>query len=292
MSPVRGGAAAHLWRFGRRSFDLSARPCIMGILNITPNSFSDGSRHNSLEMAVAVAEQMVADGADIIDIGGESTNPAALPVSAEEELNRVMPVIEALAGRIGIPLSIDTWKASVARAALAAGVEIVNDISGMEFDPAMPETVAATEAGVVLMHTRGRPAEMQRNTAYADMVEEICAYLQRCMSRAAAAGIGPERIVLDPGLGFAKSVAGNLEIIRRLREFARLGRPLLVGPSRKSFIGTTLGRDVDDRLFGTAAAVAVSLVNGARIFRVHDVRALRDVVDMAAALVEAGDETA
>jgi dihydropteroate synthase len=282
-------SAPHVWRFGHRLFDLSRRSCIMGILNITPNSFSDGNLHNSLERGVEAALRMVADGADIIDIGGESTNPAATPVSAAEELDRVMPVIEALVGRIGVPLSIDTWKAEVARAALVAGAEIVNDISGMEFDPDMVGTVAATDAGVVLMHTRGKPAEMQRDTTYGDLVGEIRSYLQGCMAKAGGAGIAAERVVLDPGIGFAKSVAGNREIIRRLGEFAPLGRPLLVGPSRKSFIGATLGRDVHERLFGTAAAVAVAQMNGARIFRVHDVRAMRDVVDMVAAIVAGPD---
>lgn len=289
---MTGSIDPDLWRFGRWSFDLAARPCVMGILNITPDSFSDGNRHATLDLALAAAEQMVADGADIIDIGGESTRPDAPPVSAAEELRRVLPVIEALAGRVRVPISIDTWKSTVAAAALAAGAEVVNDISGMEFDPAMAETVAATDAGIVLMHTRGRPAEMQRNTHYADLVGEVGTYLRGCLAKAVAAGIGSERIVLDPGLGFAKSAAGNLEIIRRLQEFASLGRPLLVGPSRKSFIGATLGRDVHDRLFGTAAAVAVSLVNGARIFRVHDVRAMRDVVDMAAAIIAAWGDAA
>lgn len=280
--------AAATWRCGSRRFDLSRRPCIMGILNLTPDSFSDGGSYDSVERAVAAAELMAGDGADIIDIGGESTRPGAPPIPAAEELRRVMPVIEALSGRIAVPLSIDTWKAEVARAALAAGASVVNDISGMAFDPAMAEAVAATDAGVVLMHTRGKPAEMQQSTSYGDLVGEVCAYLRASLARAASAGIGTERIVLDPGIGFGKSVAGNLELIRRLGEFAPLGRPLLVGPSRKSFIGTTLGRGVDERLFGTAAAVAVSLVNGARIFRVHDVRAMRDVVDMAAAIIDAG----
>lgn len=279
---------AGIWRFGSRTFDLSRRPCIMGILNITPDSFSDGSRFSTVEQAVAEAEKMVAEGADLIDIGGESTRPDSLPVPAGEEIRRVMPVIEALAGRIAVPLSIDTWKAEVARVALSAGVEVVNDISGMEFDPRMAGTVAATNAGVVLMHTRGRPQEMQSDTTYADLVGEVSDYLGSCLARTVAAGISAERVVLDPGLGFAKSIAGNLEIIRRLGEFAPLGRPLLVGPSRKSFIGKTLGREVDDRLFGTAAAVAVSLLHGARIFRVHDVKPMRDVVDMAAAIVSAG----
>jgi len=290
MSAGPASPSAGIWQCGGgHTFDLSRRPCIMGILNLTPDSFSDGSSYASVEQAVAAAERMVDDGADIIDIGGESTRPGAPPVPSDEELRRVMPVIEALAGRIGVPLSIDTWKAEVARVALASGVAVVNDISGMEFDPCMAETVAATDAGIVLMHTRGKPSEMQQATSYRDLVGEVSDYLRTCMSRAAAAGIDAERIVLDPGIGFGKSVAGNLEIIRRLGEFASLGRPLLVGPSRKSFIGTTLGRVVDERLFGTAAAVAVSLVNGARIFRVHDVRQMRDVVDMTAAITKAGD---
>jgi len=289
ISAGAASPAASIWRCGSHTFDLSRRPCIMGILNLTPDSFSDGSSYASAEQAVAAAEKMVRDGADLIDIGGESTRPGAPPVSVDEELRRVMPVIEALSGRIGVPLSIDTWKAEVARVSLAAGVAVVNDISGMEFDAGMAETVAATDAGIVLMHTRGKPAEMQQATSYSDLVGEVSDYLRHCMARAALAGIGAERIVLDPGIGFGKSVAGNLEIIRRLAEFAILGRPLLVGPSRKSFIGTTLGRGVDDRLFGTAAAVAVSLLNGARIFRVHDVRQMRDVVDMVAAIT-AGDD--
>jgi len=272
------------WRFGGHVIDLSCRPMIMGILNLTPDSFSDGNSYLSPDAAVAAAEKMVAAGADMIDIGGESTRPGSPPVSAAEELRRVLPVIERLAGRLTVPLSIDTWKAEVARAALAAGAEVVNDISGMTFDPLMAETVAATDAGLVLMHTRGRPDEMQKNTTYDDLVQEVGAFLQGAISRAGSAGIAPERVVLDPGIGFGKSVAGNLEILRRLRELSSLGRPLLVGPSRKSFIGTTLNRGVDERLFGTAAAVAVAMINGASIFRVHDVRAMRDVVDMTRAI--------
>lgn len=274
------------WRFGSHAIDLSRRPLIMGILNLTPDSFSDGNSYPSPDVAVAAAEKMVADGADMIDVGGESTRPGSPPVSAAEELHRVLPVIERLAGRLTVPLSIDTWKAEVARAALAAGAEVVNDISGLTFDPLMAETVATTDAGLVLMHTRGRPDEMQKNTVYGDLVQEIAAFLQGAVSRAGSAGIAPERIVLDPGIGFGKSVAGNLEILRRLREFSSLGRPLLVGPSRKSFIGTTLNRGVDERLFGTAAAVAVAMLNGASIFRVHDVRAMRDVVDMTRAIFQ------
>ena len=276
------------WDLGRRTIDLSRRPCIMGILNVTPDSFSDGSRFYSLEKAVDHALEMEAAGADIIDVGGESTRPNADHVDELEELRRVVPVIESLAGRLKIPISIDTYKASVARAALAAGAEIVNDISGLTFDERMAETVAAASAGLVVMHTSGTPSEMQSNTAYEDMIAAIAAFLRKSLELAASAGIAASRIVVDPGIGFGKSVAGNLEIVRRLREFAALGRPVLVGPSRKSFIGKVIGREPDDLVYGTAAAVAVALVNGASIFRVHDVKEMRDVADMALALSRPG----
>lgn len=275
------------WAIGRRSLDL-ARPCIMGILNVTPDSFSDGNSFFSLEKAVNRALEMEAEGADIIDIGGESTRPNAAPVDEQEELRRVIPVIEGLAGRLKIPISIDTYKASVARAALAAGAEIVNDISGLSFDSRMAEVVAAAGSGLVVMHTRGDPLEMQANTDYDDMIAEIIASLRGSLVLAASAGIAADRITVDPGIGFGKSVAGNLEIVRRLAEFAELGRPVLVGPSRKSFIGKVLGREPEDRLYGTAAVVAVALVNGASIFRVHDVQEMRDVADMARALSRPG----
>jgi dihydropteroate synthase len=260
----------------------------MGILNVTPDSFSDGSLYCDVDRAVDRAFEMEAQGADIIDIGGESTRPFAPPVPADEELDRVMPVIERLDGRLRIPLSIDTYKAVVARETLRAGVEIVNDISAMTFDPEMAAVVAAAGAGVVLMHTRGNPEEMQRRTVYDDLVAEVAGFLADALDRARGAGIAKERVVLDPGIGFGKSVAGNLELVRRLGEIVALGRPVLVGPSRKSFIGKVLGRETGERLFGTAAAVAISLANGASVFRVHDVQAMRDVVDMAAALTGPG----
>ena len=275
---------ASLWRFGCREYDLSKRPLVMGILNLTPDSFSDGSRYGSCEAAVDAALQMVEDGADFIDIGGESTRPGAPHVSALEELNRVMPVIERLAGQLPVPLSIDTWKSEVASAALSAGVEIVNDISAMSFDQQMKPLLAGSEAGIVLMHTRGRPEAMQSNTTYADLVAEVSDFLESAVESAAGAGISRERILLDPGIGFGKSVEGNLEIIRRLKEFDRLGRPILVGTSRKSFIGKVLCREVGERLFGSNASIAVAMMNGASVFRVHDVRAARDTVDMVKAL--------
>lgn len=260
----------------------------MGILNVTPDSFSDGKRHRSVADAVAAALKMVEDGADIIDIGGESTRPDAVPVNAAEELKRVLPVIEHLSGKITVPISIDTSKAVVAEAALQAGAEIVNDISAMTFDPRMVEVIAATEAGLILMHTRGTPAEMQRNTVYTDIIAEILGFLQVAIEKAVTAGVSRERIVVDPGIGFGKSVSGNLEVIRRCRELTVLQRPLLIGTSRKSFIGTVLGRELTDRLFGTVASVAVAMMNGATIFRVHDVRAVRDTVDMVKAITSVG----
>ena len=279
-------SSANVWRFRGRNFDLSATPLVMGVLNLTPDSFSDGSSYNSIQEAVAAAERMVSEGADIIDVGGESTRPGVELVSPEEELARVIPVIEKLAGRLTVPISIDTWKSGVAGAALKAGAEIVNDISAMTFDPGMAETVAGSDAAVVLMHNRGKPAEMQKNTDYSDLVSEVRAFLDARIEAALSAGIDAERIVIDPGIGFGKSVSGNMEIIRALRSFESLNRPVLIGTSRKSFIGAVLGREVSGRVFGTAASVAVSMMNGASIFRVHDVMAIRDTVDMVRAIMK------
>ncbi|NVN98396.1 MAG: dihydropteroate synthase [Geobacteraceae bacterium] len=275
-----------LWRLKGRSFDLSVAPLVMGVLNLTPDSFSDGSSYNSVDIAVAAAMKMVEDGADIIDVGGESTRPGADTVSAREELARVLPVIEALATKVSVPISIDTWKSEVAAVALNAGVEIVNDISAMTFDAKMLQVVAEFEAAVILMHSRGKPSDMQKYTAYSDIVSEVRQFLGDRIEAAVTAGIDKDKIVVDPGIGFGKSVSGNLEIIRRLGEFKSLGRPVLVGTSRKSFIGAMLNRDVSGRVFGTAATVAVSMMNGASIFRVHDVRAMRDTVDMVRAIMK------
>lgn len=272
-----------VWELSRRTLTLE-RPQVMGILNVTPDSFSDGNRFFSLEAAVDRALEMEREGADIVDIGGESTRPNAPAVDLAEELKRVLPVIEALAGKLSVPISIDTYKAEVARAACAAGAEIVNDVSGLFFDPAMAGVVAEAGAGLVVMHTRGRPDRMQSETGYRDLVAEVKQYLSESLALADAAGIPSSRITIDPGIGFGKSVEGNLELIRRLAELLSLGRPILVGPCRKSFIGAVLGRGDDERLFGTAAAVAVSVANGASIVRVHDVAAMRDVALMARAL--------
>jgi dihydropteroate synthase len=271
------------WELSRRSLSLE-RPLVMGILNVTPDSFSDGNRFFGLDQAVERALELESEGADIIDIGGESTRPNAPAVDLAQELERVIPVIKALAGRLQVPISVDTYKAGVARAACAAGAEIVNDVSGLFFDPAMAQAVAEADAGLVVMHTRGTPDEMQANTHYADLVHEVKEYLLASLALARDAGIPASRIAIDPGLGFGKSVAGNLELIRRLSEFTPMGLPILVGPSRKSFIGKVLGDSGRDRTFGTAATVAVSVLNGASILRVHDVAAMRDVALVARAL--------
>lgn len=260
--------------------DLS-RPRIMGILNVTPDSFSDGGSHASLEQAVARGRRMAEEGADLIDIGGESTRPGAPELGLQEELDRVIPVVEALARELDLPLSVDTYKASVAKAALAAGAHFINDISGLQFDPEMASTVASGGAGVFLMHTRGRPAEMQRETSYADLVGEVIDYLRQGIELALAAGVAEEGIAVDPGIGFGKSVEGNLEILRRLGEFQSLGRPILLGTSRKGFIGRVLDQPVArERLHGTMATVAMGVERGAAILRVHDVRPARETALM------------
>jgi dihydropteroate synthase len=282
---AHGASPPKIWKTSRRSLSLQ-RPLIMGILNVTPDSFSDGGRCCDPDKAVEIALQMEADGADIIDIGGESTRPGAAPVSAVDELQRIIPVIERLAGTLHCAISVDTWKGGVAAEALVAGAEIINDISGFTFDPQMAGVAGAGGAGVVLMHTRGAPDNMQQHTAYHDLMAEITKSLRGSRLRAVEAGVAQECIALDPGIGFGKDAAGNMELIRRLAELSGFGQPILIGPSRKSFIGSVLGRQqTADRTFGTAAAVALSVSHGASILRVHDVRAMRDVADMAHAIM-------
>lgn len=265
--------------------DLS-RPRIMGILNATPDSFSDGGRYNRVDAALMRAGEMVAEGADLIDVGGESTRPGALAVSVEEELDRVIPIIEALHAEFALPLSIDTSKSGVAAAAAAAGVEFVNDISGLQFDAQMAKVVAASSAGLILMHTRGRPETMQHDTKYLDLTGQVISGLRDSLSLALAAGVKVERIAVDPGIGFGKDVAGNLELLRHLDELHSLGRPLLLGTSRKSFIGTILGEDDPvQRLHGSLATVALAVAAGVRLLRVHDVRASREAALTAWAVV-------
>lgn len=272
------------WQTSRRTIALD-RPLIMGILNITPDSFSDGGCFNDLSRAVERALQMAEEGADLIDIGGESTRPGAPPVSADEELQRVLPVIEALSGRLAIPVSVDTWKSGVADTCLSAGAEIINDISGLSFDTDMAQVAASHKAGLVLMHTKGTPQQMQHDTSYSNLMGEVTSSLAKSAATALATGISYDRIVLDPGIGFGKSAEGNIELLHHLTELKSLGYPLLVGTSRKSFIGMTLKQDkTRDRLFGTAATVALAVAAGANILRVHDVGAMKDVALMAHAI--------
>lgn len=273
------------WLCGRYSLETGRRTLLMGVLNVTPDSFSgDGVYHNP-EAAAQRARQMVADGADIIDVGGESTRPGAEPVNAEEEMKRVLPVIERLAAELNVPLSVDTYKAAVARAAVQAGASIINDITGLRGDPEMARVAAACDAGLVLMHIQGTPRTMQQNPTYADLIGDISAYLRGSMALAQQHGVDAERIVIDPGIGFGKTLEHNLQILRCLREFQRLGRPILIGTSRKSFIGKVLDLPVEQRLCGTAAAVAIAIAHGADVVRVHDVKEMTQVARMADAII-------
>ena len=264
--------------------DLS-RPRIMGILNVTPDSFSDGGCYLATQAALAHALSMQQQGADIIDIGGESTRPGAKPVTAQEEIDRVLPVIERLATEIDLPLSIDTSKSTVAKAAVAAGAAFVNDISGLSFDPMMGRVVAESGAGLFLMHTSDRPERMQQKTSYQDVVAEVVASLRRSLEQAVSWGIDVGKLAVDPGIGFGKDLSGNLELLRRLDAVAELGRPVLLGTSRKSFIGKVLAQpDPEQRLAGTLATVALAVARGGRLFRVHDVAPARDAARMAFAV--------
>ncbi len=275
-----------IWVTSRREL-LLKRPLIMGILNLTPDSFSDGGRFVDQDRAVEHALLMESEGADIIDIGGESTRPGAPPVQAPEESARIIPVIKRLSEVLRCAISVDTWKSEVAENAISAGAEIINDISGLGFDPMMASVASKNNAAVVLMHTRGKPDEMQADTGYTNLMAEVAAGLQSSVAKALQAGIKLERIAIDPGIGFGKDAAGNMEILRRLQELTGMGLPILVGTSRKSFLGKILNREsASERLFGTAATVALSVVNGAQILRVHDVRAMRDVADVAHAVLQ------
>jgi dihydropteroate synthase len=256
---------------GGRSLQLGARTLVMGIINVTPDSFSDGGVLLDRDTAVDAGVRMVDEGADILDIGGESTRPGSAPLSAAEERARVLPVIEALAARVPVPISVDTYKAAVADAAAAAGASIVNDVSGLRYEPALAEVAARRSVALVLMHMRGRPDDMYRHASYHDVVAEVLDELRESVAFAVGAGITRERIVVDPGLGFAKEAAHSYEALARVHEFAGLGLPILVGPSRKSFLGKALGPSVpaDQRDWGTAAAVTAAILSGAHIVRVH-----------------------
>ena len=273
-----------VWPRGR--LRLSERVHIMGILNVTPDSFSDGGLHATEDAAVEAALRMVEEGADVIDVGGESTRPAAEEVPEEEEIRRVAPVIERVRARTDVPISIDTRKAPVARAALDSGADIVNDVSALRDDPALAALCAERECPVVLMHMKGTPRTMQADPCYDDVVAEVRAFLEDALARAEAAGVARERTIVDPGIGFGKTVEHNLTLVNRLDEIAPAGRPVLLGASRKSFIGKTLSLDSPrERLEGTLAVTVLAVARGARIVRVHDVRANVRAVRMAEAVL-------
>jgi dihydropteroate synthase len=257
----------------------------MGILNVTPDSFSDGGTYLRKDAAVERALEMERDGADIIDVGGESTRPGAERLLEKEEIQRVVPVIKEIAKRVRVPVSIDTYKAAVAEAAVSAGASMINDISGLRFDPRMSSVAASREIPVVIMHIKGTPENMQKNPVYKALIPEIMDYLREGIEIAMQAGIPENRIILDPGIGFGKTVEHNLEIIKRLQEFEGLEKPVLLGHSRKSFIGRLYDDlPVTDRLEGTAAAAAIGIFNGANIIRVHDVKEMVRVARIADAI--------
>ncbi len=252
----------------------------MGVVNTTPDSFSDGGRFLQPAAAIAHALKLASEGADIIDIGGESSRPGSDSISESEELQRVIPVVNGLADVCPAPISIDTTKARVARAALEAGASIVNDISALR-DTAMAATVAEFGAGLIVMHMRGNPRDMQTNTGYSDLISEIRDQLRTAVNRAESAGVSPSRIMVDPGIGFGKDLEGNLEIIRSVPQFKSLGKPVLIGASRKSFIGYLTGTQSEHRLAGSLAVAVAAVLNGASAVRVHDVRETREAVDVA-----------
>lgn len=274
------------WKISRRSLAYGERTLVMGVLNVTPDSFSDGGQFFSLAGALAHAEQMIDEGADIIDIGGESTRPGSNFVSEEEELCRVIPVIERLAN-LSAPISIDTTKPEVARIALQAGAEIVNDVSGLRFEPAIAEVAAAAKAGLVLMHSRGVPKDMQQLPPMKNALNEVAAGLHESVALARKSGIGPESIAIDPGIGFGKTVEQNLELIVGLDQLGHQfpGMPVLIGTSRKSFVGKLLnGAPAEERLHGTIATIVAAVLKGAHIVRVHEVKAAVEAIKIADAI--------
>ena len=283
------GNSSVTWKLGGKDLVIGERTLIMGILNVTPDSFSETGKLIDEDQAIDNASLMIDDGADIIDIGGESTRPDSSPISMEDEISRVIPVIRGIRERSDIPISIDTQKSGVAIAALENGADIINDISAMTADDAMIKVVADSRAPVVLMHMKGDPATMQQNPAYDDLIPEIIAYLSDRVDDALNAGIEKDKIAIDPGFGFGKNIEHNLTLLRYLEEFKSLGYPIVIGTSRKSTIGKILGLPVDERIEGTAATVALSIASGAGIVRVHDVREMARVAKMADAVIRETD---
>jgi dihydropteroate synthase len=276
-------------RCRKQTLTLGKKTLLMGILNVTPDSFSDGGLFFNRGKAVDHGKKMVEEGADIIDIGGESTRPGSKPLELEEELRRVVPVIESLAKKIDVPISIDTYKSAVARRAIEAGAEIINDISGLRFDPILAQVAAKEDVPIILMHIRGTPETMQKNVHYESLFSEIIQYLKESIQKAESAGVDPNHIIIDPGIGFGKTIEDNLLIIKNLYEFRVLGKPILLGTSRKSFIGKILNAEPEDRLEGTLSSIAIGVLNGAHIVRSHDVLQTKKAIAMADAIRMVGD---
>ncbi len=275
-------------RCRKKTYTLGKQTHLMGVLNVTPDSFSDGGLYFDREKAIERGLRMVEEGADFIDIGGESTRPGSKPIGSEEELRRVIPVIKSLAKKANVPISIDTNKSTVAERAIEAGAEIINDISGLHFDPDLGQVAARRDAPIILMHIRGTPQTMQKDVHYDSLFSEILFYLKESIQRAESAGIDPQQIIIDPGIGFGKNLEDNLLIIKNLSEFRILGKPILLGTSRKSFIGKILNAEANERLEGTLSSIAICVFNGAHIIRCHDVLQAKKAIAVADAIRMAG----
>lgn len=273
------------------TLNLGKRTLLMGVLNVTPDSFSDGGLFFDKEKAIANGLRMVEEGADIIDIGGESTRPGSKPLELEEELRRVIPVIESLAEKVDVPISIDTYKSTVAQKAIEAGAQMINDISGLHFDQSLAKIAVEEDVPIVLMHIRGNPETMQKGVHYNSLFSEILIYLKDSVQRAESAGLDPRQIIIDPGIGFGKTIEDNLLIIKNLYEFRVLGKPILLGTSRKTFIGKILNAEVRDRLEGTLSTIAIGVLNGAHIIRSHDVLQAKKAIAVADAIRLAGSKS-
>ncbi len=272
------------------ALDLSF-PCIMGVVNVTPDSFSDGGRFFAADDALTQGLALVREGAALVDVGGESTRPGSDPVPEDEELRRVLPVVEALAGRVGVPISVDTMKAGVARRALAGGAALINDVSALRFDPGMVEVIAEAGCPVCLMHMYGEPKTMQDDPRYDDVVDEVLRFLEERMAFALARGLREDQLMIDPGIGFGKTVAHNLALLRDLQRFAMLGRPVVLGTSRKRFLGAILGAEPTARTIGTVATTVVGLLAGVHVFRVHDVKPNFEALRVGLAVLEGAPAT-
>lgn len=264
--------AGRIIECGNYSLEFGKRTLVMGIINVTPDSFSDGGRFLDSKVAISHAKHLVNEGADIIDVGGESTRPGSESVTMDEEMKRVIPVIEGISDEVKVPISIDTCKSEVAKAALDAGACMINDISALRSDPRIANVAAESQSPLILMHMQGTPKDMQKDPRYGDVMGDIKEFIEERLDFAQSKGVPRENMIIDPGIGFGKSLEHNYEIIRRLGELKELSLPILIGTSRKSFIGSTLGLDVDERLEGTLATITMSIINGADIIRVHDVR--------------------